>query len=314
VSAPTLEPEEIDAIRAAIQQAQPPSTLPTAAAMPEASPIALISDNRNAERARPNALRVISRWVRTVERHLAVTTGLKLSLQVASVESIDGATARAQTQGAWLSAVSSGEELGMIAISGPIVETVVARMLGDNTPAAPTTRPLSALSRRLFSMTGQGIVASLVDVWREELGATITTAPAAAADPWRMALDDGETVLVATLSSASPAGMIRIVARPELLAGPDVASEAAPAPARVVEAALANVPIAIRVELGTARMTMAELAALDVGVIVPLDRLIDDSLPVLCAGVLKAHGKPLTSRGAIAVEITALEPSVEKLP
>jgi flagellar motor switch protein FliN/FliY len=305
----------MDAIRAAIQQAQTPSTLTApSVAQPMASPVALISDNRNAERARPNGLRLASRWLKGIERHLAYASGMRLTLAVSSVETIDGATAKSQAAGAWLGALTVDDELAMVSVGGPVVEAIVARMLGDTTSKPSSTeRPLSALSRRLFATSGQGIVTALCDAWLEELGITVKPAPSALAEPWRHGLGDGDTVLVITLVSQTPAGTFRLIARPDVLSGPDASHENSPAPTAAVEAALAAVPIDVRVELGRARLTMAELLALEPGAVITLDRLIDDPVPVLCAGVVKAHGKPLATRGGIAVEVVALEPSAEKL-
>lgn len=314
-----LEADEIEAIRAAIQQAHAPSApaggnAPGLGPQPAATPIALISGNRTAERARPNGLRLASRWLRAIEKQLAYSSGIRVSLNVASVETIDGATARTQTQAAWLGGITVGEDLAMVAVTGPIVEQIVARMLGDASEKIPSgERPLSALSRRLFTMSGQGIASALIEAWAEELGVTCKPSPPEAADPWRHALSDGETVVVITLSCASPTGSFRLIARPDTLAGPDGATDTASLPGLAIEQVLGAVPVDVRVELGRAKLTMYELGELEVGAVIPLDRLIDDTVPILCAGVVKAHGKPLAARGGIAVEVVALEPSAEKL-
>jgi flagellar motor switch protein FliM len=316
-----LEADEIEAIRAAIQQAHAPAVAPAGGGgyaglgpQPAATSVALISDNRTAERARPNGLRLASRWLRAIEKQLAYSSGIRINLNVASVETIDGATARTQTQAAWLGGITVVDDLAMIAVTGPIVEQIVARMLGDSSEKVPAgDRPLSALSRRLFTMSGQGIASALIEAWAEELGVTCKPSPPEAAEPWRHALSDGETVVVITLNCASPTGSFRIIARPDVLAGPDAAADVSALPGHAVEAVLGNVPVDVRVELGRATMTMAELGELELGAVIPLDRLIDDAVPILCAGVVKAHGKPLAARGGIAVEVVALEPSAEKL-
>jgi flagellar motor switch/type III secretory pathway protein FliN len=79
--------------------------------------------------------------------------------------------------------------------------------------------------------------------------------------------------------------------------------EAVPAPPGAIENALGAVPIEVRVELGKAQMSMSEFSSLRPGAVVALDRFVDDPLPVRCAGVIKATGRALVSRGVLAVEI-----------
>jgi len=50
---------------------------------------------------------------------------------------------------------------------------------------------------------------------------------------------------------------------------------------------------------------MAALRALAVGQVLPLDRFVDDPLPISVGGVVKAWGRAIVSRGAIAVEVTS---------
>lgn len=325
MSSPTLEPEELDAIRAAIQQAQP-SAGATPRGEAEASPIAIIADDRAAERARPNGLRVATRWARLVEKQLARVSGTRTAVTVVGVETVDGAAMRAQTAEAWLEAVTfADDESGVLAVSGPIVEALVARLLGDTTGAEPAPgRAPSPVALRLFRPAGAAIVTALVDAWRDELGTRLRVAAPAPPTPggpamsiaqaWRHRLPDPDLVLVVTLATTTPSGVIRLAARPEAIAGPSVTpARSAVAPA-LIEAALGAVPVDVRVELGRARVTMAELASLEVGAVIPLDRLVDDLVPVAVAGVIKAHGKPIASRGAMAIEIVSTEPAPARGP
>jgi flagellar motor switch protein FliN len=301
-----LDPQELDAIRSAIQQTRP--AVAVSIVQPDATAVALIADNRTAERARPAALRLASRWVRHIERQLSCATGIRPTAVVAGAEIVDGATLRGELSHAWLGAVhaSSGGAAGegaLIAAGGPMVEVLAARLLGDTSAQEIASRAPSAVSLRLFDPAGLAIAAALTDAWREELGRPVAVGDAGAAERWRHGLSDGDLAIVVTIGLTGPTGTIRLVARPELLVTPAAAVEAVPAPRAAIEEVLGEVPIEVLVELGKARLTMSELRALRPGAVIALDRFVGDPVPVQCGGVVKAHGRAMVSRGAVAVEI-----------
>jgi flagellar motor switch protein FliM len=297
-----LDPDELDAIRMAIQGSRPGTAQFRAEGDPDAMPVAIIADDRAAERGRPNGLKLAARWARLIEKQLArLTGGGRFSIAVAGVDSVDGAGAKAETADGWVARVGAEGADGIISVNGGLIEAVVARLLGDTTATPPGDRPPSPVARRLFAPAGTAVMAALVDAWRDELGGDV--APMPGGDEWRRALADADVVLAVSLASTNPTGVIRLVARPELFVispGPAVAP---PAPLAVVEAVLGEVPLLVDVELGRARMTLADLRALRPGDVIGLDRMLDDLLPVSCGGILKARGKPVADRGAIAIEI-----------
>ena len=307
MSAAMLEPDELDAIRAAIQQAQP--SVPTRGD-DDARTIAIIADDRAAERGRPNGLRLAGRWARQVERHLARLTGAKLAVSVAGVESIEGAAMRSDTADGWLAAVRGDDGDGIVSVTGGLIEGVVARLLGDPRATVVADRAPSMVARRLFAPAGQAVVAALIESWRDELGARL--APAEKPDDWRHGIGDADLVLVVTLAVTSPPGAIRLCVRPELLAGQVAAPAGTAAPTAAIESALGEVPVDVEVELGRARLKMAELRALVIGQVIPLERLVDEPVPITVGGVVKAKGTPLLHRGAVAVEITTVLPEKKR--
>lgn len=299
MSAAALEPEELDAIRAAIQKADP--TPAPRAGDPEASPIAIIADSRAAERARPAGLKVAGRWAASAERRLAGLIGTRLAMNVAGVDTVDGATLKADVADGWLHRVQAGAETGAVIVTGSLIEAVVARMLGDTSAGPTADRPPSPVARRLFAQAGLALIAGLTEAWRDELGGTL--APIGPGDAWRHELGDDDLVVVVTLTTTVPTGTIRLAGRPEMLAGALAHADRAAAPVAPVGEILGGVPAEVVVELGVARLTMAELLALEPGAVITIDRLVDDPVPVSVAGIVKAHGKPIVDRGAIAVEI-----------
>lgn len=67
---------------------------------------------------------------------------------------------------------------------------------------------------------------------------------------------------------------------------------------------VADIPIRLSVEAGSARLPLAALLALDQGAIVELDRLADDPLDILANGKLIARGEIVTVGDRLAVRIT----------
>jgi flagellar motor switch protein FliN/FliY len=67
------------------------------------------------------------------------------------------------------------------------------------------------------------------------------------------------------------------------------------------------VPIELRADLGRATLSMSEVATLQPGALVMLDRAVDEPLPVYVAGRLVAHATVIVSRGALAVKIVDVE-------
>jgi flagellar motor switch/type III secretory pathway protein FliN len=272
-----------------------------------ATPVALISDDHHAEKARPSGLKLASRWARTCERQIGRLVGARVSIVVGGAEAMEGAAARDRLASTWTSAIgdAQGNAIGLVAVSGPLIEVVAARMLGDRSPPPPDLdRPPSTIALNLFTQAGRNLVSALVDAWRDDQARKITPLGAGeAADDWRRAIGDEENVILVTLQVDSPAGLIVLVARPADLAPRDRQLPHVDAERNKVLAALSEVPVEIEVELGRTKVSVAALAALKVGETLTLDRFIDDPLPISVAGVVKARGRALVSRGALAVEI-----------
>jgi flagellar motor switch/type III secretory pathway protein FliN len=305
-----LDQTELDAIRGAMRESAPASRRAQTEA--RATPVALISDDHHAEKARPAGLKLAARWAKACEKQLGRLAGGRVSVLVAGAEALDGLTARDRLASSWTSAIGDlhGQALGMVAVSGSIIEAVAARLLGDRSAPPETNRPPSSIAMTLFNQAGRSLVAALVDAWRDEQARKVTPlGPGEPADAWRRAIGDEENVILVTLQIDAPSGLILLVARPADLAPrapqlPHVDSER-----NKVLAALAEVPIEIQVELGRTKLSVAALAALKIGETLTLDRFIDDPLPISVAGVVKAQGRALVSRGALAVEVAGANDS-----
>jgi flagellar motor switch protein FliM len=317
VDSSALDPNELAAIRAAIAPSATPSRQAAIEGPTDAQPVALIADDRAAESARPNGLRIGTRWALTSRSALLRLCGAKADIEVLAADTVDGSALRDELSGAWTRCISVTGRRGtaLVAVSGPMIEALAACMLGATVgePSAPQ-RPPSATSLRIFSPVGDGLVQALGVAWNEEQSCEVVGSNSTqAADTWRRELGDGDLVVVLTLEvKGLVSGVIRLIARPELLVAPAVHVEAVAAPKSAIEEALGSVPVSLRVELGRLRMTMAEFAALAPGTVLPMDKFIDDPLPVRIGGRLKAWGRAMVARGAVAVEIVSVEPSGSK--
>jgi len=307
MSEPILSAQELDAIRQTIGEGQRAQR--NALPIIDASPIALIADDRAAERARPDGLKMAQRWAPTVVRRLQRLCGAKVVAETVEAQITDGVTAKLSLVDAWTrSVVVAGKAgLGILAITGPMIEGLAARLLGssnDEPPIATTDRPPSQTALRVFSPIGEALAVTLCDAWRTEQAREVVLGARGLEDEWLRELGDNDLVvkLCVTLTGTN-GGRLQILARPETMALP------AP-PVRVVLAAdgaitqvLGHVPVDLRVELGRATLTMSELAMLQPGTVIAVHQARDGLLPVRIGGLQKAVGRALIVRGALAVEI-----------
>lgn len=275
----------------------------------EARPVALIADDRVLRTAQPEALRLAHRWCASVRPRLLRGVGLKVQVHVESAETVSGAILREAVEGTWTRFMEVHGRPGalLMSVSGPIVEAVAAIVLGAD-PTVETVardRPPSETARGVFTRVGDSIVGALGEAWKDERGLVVRIVDGAApVEQRRQMLSSAEALITVTLSiSGSTSGQIRLFAPPEMYAtdlGIRPSRRAAP---EVFGDVLAAVPVEVRVTLGSAPITMTQLAALTVGQVITLDRATDEPLPLTVAGVHKAYGTPVITRGVLGVEI-----------
>jgi flagellar motor switch protein FliM len=312
-----LDAEELAAIAAAIREsrgkpARPVSPATPAAVSPEeVVPLALIADDRAAETARPGGLRIAERWCAVVRQRLRHHFSGELEVVTLGAEVVDGAAVREELASMWLAAVSLADRAGaaLLAIGGPIVESMAARRLGARQIDDIADRPPSAAALRVFAPVGAGLAEAFARAWAEDGNCeVVASASPERVDLVRRQLVEADVLIALTIAfSGAASGRARILARPGTLLPPRPAVRAIPAPPGAIEEALGEVSVEVSVDLGRARLTMAEVSRLHVGMVIPLPTFVDDLLPVHCAGVVKAHGRAVVSRGALAVQIEGPE-------
>ena len=321
-----LNPEELEAIQDAIREAKSGPDRPSATDTEAVVPLALIADDRAAEHARPAGMRIAERWAVAATRRLKHLAG-DLTLSVVGAETVDGAGIREELTEAWLCAASPCDRDGaaLIAVGGEMIEALAARILGevprevdedddddededeesDEEADTSQSRPPSPTAIRLFGAAGQAILEGLVTAWSDTQGCEIAVEDGAEiVDEIRRNFIDADVLTAITISvEGETTGRIRLFARPLTFVAPPAPVEAIPATQAAIDEALGEVPVEIIVEFGRAQLTMHEVSELRVGAVLRLPKFIDTALPIECAGVVKAYGRPVVYRGVIAVEI-----------
>jgi flagellar motor switch protein FliM len=316
VSQAPLDPAELEAIQAAMREASSAPSRTHTKHPEEVSPLALIVDDREAESARPAAMRIGERWVKEATARLKSALRADVEVRVAGAEILHGESLRDGLASCWLLslAVDGRPAPALLAASGKILATVAGVLCGavlkedlgiDSSDDGTPERPPSPATIRIFHPVGEKLAAALSDAWREEQSTVVTRdARVDQVEIARRALLEADVVVVLTMQiTGCTTGRIRLLARPATLVRPPIPVEAVAAAPGALEAALGRVPVEIRVELGRTRLTVRELEKLTVGTVLTLPQFIDDPLPISCGGVIKAYGRPVVSRGVLAVQI-----------
>ncbi len=299
-----LDPQELEAIQAAIRETAPKRSggLPPGV---EPTRLALIADDRIADTARPVLIQLATRWIRLASRGLRSHLPGSWQLDVAGAEVVDGATAKEELRAGWVAAGNAGDGAEIIvAAHGPVIDLAAARRCGAAAPKAEATRAPSQVSLRLFEPTGRAMCEAWSAAWREAFDKSLSTS----ADLAILArlIEARSVVRVAMTFSGAVAGRCSVYARPEALVPRPIALAAIKANAQLIANALSNVPVELVVELGTLKMPLSALRRFDKSALYTLPGFVDSRVPVFCEGVLKAWGKPVVCRGTLAVQIVSV--------
>lgn len=307
-----LDGEEFAAIRDAIASSQARQHGPVDDKLAlEAMPIALLAEDRAAERALPDGQRIVERWLPEVRHVLGRLFGKELEISLGMAEAVDPVGIKRSLQNSWITRIELAGRRGtcLLAISGPILEASAIQRFGGEVVATGTGRAPSVTILSLFAVLGHALSATLGEAWKEVQGCTIEFAQDdIALERGRRSLELAKfSIVIEVVVKGSVEGSLRIVSSPEMLAAPPRALDAVPAEPGAIGTALGSVPALIRVEMGRTRIALRDLLTLTPGQVLTLDHYVGDVLPVRCAGRLVAQGKAIISRGTLAVEIVPPE-------
>lgn len=304
-----LDPLEMEAIQAAIRETSPRRAF--GASDHEPTRLALITDDRIAEAARPVLLNLGTRWIRSATRVLRAHLPGTWQIDVVGAEVIEGTTAKEELRGGWVAGMRvddpddpevNGEMV--LAVHGGVVDVAAAKRCGAAGPSADSGRPPSQVSLRLFQPAGRALLDSFGAAWKEVFTSNIVASSDLSIV---QSLIDAQTVIrIALAFGGTITGRVQLYARPEFLVPKPVALAAIRANARRIARALSNVEVEVIVELGTLRMPLSHLRKLEKGQTFTLHGFVDSHVPVYCGGALKAWAKPVVSRGVLAVQIESV--------
>jgi flagellar motor switch protein FliM len=311
---PPLDPNELEAIRNAIRESASQPDRRVEPLDEEVTPLSLIADDRAAENARPAGMKIAERWARLMQPRLRHLMGGDPEVNPIGAELIDGSRLRDDLLTMWTQTISPEGRPGhaIVAIGGPLIEMLGARLLGASAHGAAHDRPPTRTAIRLFGPVGATIVDSLCLAWREDqqCDVDVITDPRKDEAIRRSLMESDLSISIGLSVSGVVNGHIQCIAKPETFVAPPTPLEAVPAPPGAIDQALGSVPIEVRVDFGKTRLRMEQIKRLQVGTVLSLGQFIDDPLPIECAGVVKGYGRAVVYRGVLAVEVT---PSARKL-
>jgi len=303
VSEALLDPQEMEAIQAAIRESAPRSR---GAATPDVEPtrLALIADDRLAESARPVLIGLATRASRIATRALRSHLPGTWQLDVVGAEILDGTGIKDELRGGWVAGLAHEDSELVIAAHGGVIDIAAARRCGAATPTSDANRPPSTVSLRLFQPTGKAILETWRQAWREVFPTELATSNDLAIVS--RILDAKTVVRVALAFAGAASGRINVYARPEILVARPAALAAFKANAQRIAMALATVNVEVVAELGTLQLKLRELRTLEKGKTFTLQGFVDSRVPVFVGGVLKAWARPVVCRGVLAVQIESV--------
>lgn len=238
---------------------------------------------------------------------------------LATVEMIDVVSAfqtlGAETIALPLTAVSPAEGTFVLAFPRPVLLTLLAGLVGEVPPALPADREPTELEQSLIGYLAKELfIEPLIQSWPQEQAPQLQ--PGALTSPrraWRGPRED--LLLLARLNVKLPFGDYPIyLLIPRSGIGAVFAQGEAPAPTPPQQSASIDdvvqaMPVDLTVVLGTAELSMDDVAQLQTGDVVVLRQKIDQPLDGLLSGMRKFRVWPgvIGQRAAVVIDSAADE-------
>lgn len=207
----------------------------------------------------------------------------------------------------------AADETVLLAVRRPLLVALVGGLVGETAASLPEDRELTEIEASLVGYAARELfLTPLEKGWAGADPPQFT--PGAPASPRAALRGAGDSFLLATPSVAGPFGehavhlLVPRVGRWEKLAKPETGAKAPPpAPREHIEALVREMPVELDVILGTADLTMHDLAGLKAGDVVVLRRKVTQPLEVEVSGARKFLVWPgvIGARTAVVVETRA---------
>jgi flagellar motor switch/type III secretory pathway protein FliN len=285
-----LDPQEIEALREAFRPGE------SSASKNEAVPVALLREERLADRARPSAMALGTRWAALAQPMMTRHLGVQVDLQVTGAEPVSAASLREELDGSWLAGLNTKGNDILLAVSGPLIVSAAVRWLSGKVENAEDRRPSQA-ALRLFAPLGRSMEDAFRRAWAEVMGDVAVSRP-----PNLPSNTQSEALISISITVAGEVhGRTRLLIPP-----PALLSSATPVvPPPTQSDALADVPIELCIELGRTQITLSALAALQPGEVLTLAQPLQEPLPIRCGAVTAAYGKIVLRGEALSIAVVA---------
>jgi flagellar motor switch protein FliM len=253
--------------------------------------------NRFARAGRQTLPFMVRRRARLLPQGVSIVDGLATAQDLGRAVRLEVSFEDADGSG-WAELVINAEGLALI-LEGSLggADGANLKALGDEiTPAA----------RALATRMARALAVDFIAAARDEVGLSLNVTGVRAISPGEP--NDGQSsdgLRVDCLFEGLTGACIALVMSAESLEAAANDRDEVPQQQGDPQVAenLAEVPIELVAELGTASLGLRRLLSLRVGDVVRLPTAIDDAISVRVAGVRKFRAVPVTSRGQIAIEI-----------
>ncbi len=254
--------------------------------------------------------RVAARFSRAARRSLPFMMRQKWQI-IPQAVSMLGPTAPAPQQGPVFDVVLEAEDMpawATMSLNPAAVQLLLEGSLGARAPeTGGLERDLSLAQRAVVARVARGLAEHFTKAVKEEVGLSLTvvavqprddeaTTQRSPASGLRVEclFQPEESGAVVTLSvSAEALQFASSVEEEEVTAAGDP---------RMVEA-VQDVTVEVSAELGTIKLGLREVLGLEVGQVLRLNTAVDDPVAVRIGGQTKFTGRPVVSRGQMAIEI-----------
>jgi len=283
--------------------------------------------NKFTAELRRRIVRVLGPFCEAVAIRFSTELRTPVELSVADSSQLTWSAAKAQLPASAIAVALAvqpdgrpdGAQQMLLSIEPPVVLRALECLLGGSASQAPVERRLSevdwALTRRLL----EALVAQLAPAWHDLGGLRLTLGEidlegdagvlAPLGEPtFAVALECRIDGLPAQMSLLIPWSTIGPVAEEIVGAGP-APEEADPQEGRAVQRGLAGAEVKLRAEVGSARMPVAQMLALQPGALLALEERAEDGVQLYAEGVPLGRARPGLRGAHRAIKLTApLEP------
>jgi flagellar motor switch protein FliM len=215
---------------------------------------------------------------------------------------VDGLARLAETAVAYRLGLAGGKVTTLVALPRPLVLAIAAGMVGDAGKALPADRELTVVEESLFEFfVKHYLLPPLHETWPGPDAARLELLQSEPNPRWSRLFVADAPLVMCTFLLAGPfgveewfwllprEGLLLLLDQPEQ--SPASAAEAAAAKPRL-EAIVSELPVEIRVRLGTVEVRLSQLSNLRVGDVIVLNQRVGEPLTASIAGEKKYRGWP----------------------